>query len=568
MNRDVLIRGNRRTVLIVEDEAINRELLGNILRDSFDVLYAEDGCEALEIIGRHRRHISMILLDIYMPRMSGTELLKRLSADEELRRIPVIVLTSDKDAELETLRLGAVDFITKPYDMPEIILARINRIIEFVENRQIIRDVELDPLTGLYSRSFFQEYCCRLLATRHEQREWDMIAVDVDHFRLVNEVHGKAFGDEVLKALGEGIDQAARRGVGIGCRSDADMFYLFVSHSDGYEKLYAALMDCVQRVGRLNNIRLRMGVYPNVNEEKSLEWYCDAAKAACDSIRNNYAQSVIVYDDALHEQELYNERLIADMDTAIAGEQFVVYYQPKYDIRGEAPVLYSAEALVRWIHPEMGFISPGAFIPLFEHNGLISRLDDYVWRKAAAQVRDWKERFGRWLPVSVNLSRMDFFDQRLVERLREIVAENGIPIESLVLEVTESAYSQNMNQMLRTVNELRQAGFRIEMDDFGSGYSSLNMLCVMPIDALKIDMKFVSNIARVGASYRMLELVIEMARALNVPAIVEGVEDEEQYELMKRAGCDVIQGYYFSRPVDAEHFDAFLMDKQPGGMEK
>ena len=567
MNTDVLIRGSRRTVLIVDDEAINRELLANILRNSYDVLYAEDGCEAMEIIERNWQHISMILLDINMPRMNGTELLKRLGEDEKLRRIPVIVLTADKDAELESLRLGAADFITKPYDMPEIIQARVKRIIEFVENRQIIQDVELDPLTGLYNRSFFQEYCSRLLTTRREQRNWDMIAVDVDHFRLVNEVHGKAFGDEVLVALGEGIHQAARKGFGIGCRSDADLFYLFVDHNDQYRKLYDALMDRLQNLGQLNNVRLRMGVYPNADDENNLEWYCDAAKAACDSIRNNYTQSVIVYDDALHEQELFNQRLINDMEAAIAGEQFMVYYQPKYDIRGETPTLYSAEALVRWVHPELGFVSPGAFIPLFEENGLIARLDDFVWCKAAAQIRDWKERFGRWLPVSVNLSRMDFFNQNLVERLRDIVAENGIPQECLVLEVTESAYSQNMDQMLKTVDELRQAGFKIEMDDFGSGYSSLNMLCMMPIDALKIDMKFVHNIARAGASYRMLELVIEMARALKVPTIVEGVEDEEHYKLMKSAGCDIIQGYYFSRPVAVEHFDAFLMDKEPGGME-
>ena len=314
----------------------------------------------------------------------------------------------------------------------------------------------------------------------------------------------------------------------------------------------------MQSLGRLNNLRLRMGVYSNVEEERPLEWHCDAAKSACDSIRNNYTRSVIVYDDALHERELYNERLIADMDAALAEGQFVVYYQPKYDIHGEAPRLYSAEALVRWIHPELGFISPGAFIPLFEENGLITRLDDYVWHKAAAQIRDWKDRFGVSLPVSVNLSRMDFYDSRLQERLLGIVRDNGISIDELVLEVTESAYSQNMDRMLATVTELRRAGFKIEMDDFGSGYSSLNMLCLMPIDALKIDMKFVRNIVNAGAGYRMVELVIEIAKALKVPCIVEGVEDEAQYHLMKRVGCDVIQGYYFSQPVDADHFEAFF----------
>ena len=179
-------------------------------------------------------------------------------------------------------------------------------------------------------------------------------------------------------------------------------------------------------------------------------------------------------------------------------------------------------------------------------------------RAVAAQLRDWQERLGMRLPVSVNLSRMDFFDQHLKERLLAIVAENGITVGDIVLEVTESAYSQNMDQMLPTVNELREAGFQIEMDDFGAGYSSLNMLCIMPIDAIKIDMKFVGNIMRSGAGYRMVELVIEMARSLNIPAIVEGVEDEDQYRLVKQAGCDVVQGYYFSRPVDAGRFEALL----------
>ena len=558
MNTDALIRSSRRTVLIVEDEAVNRELLGYILGESYDVLTAVDGVDALEVLAGHPGEIAMILLDILMPRMNGIEFLKHRQQDEALSRIPVIVLTSDKDAELETLKLGALDFITKPYDMPEIILARVRRIIEFVEDRQIIQDVERDELTGLYTRGFFFEYCRRLPpAPAGEGR--DVVALDIDHFRLVSEVYGKGFADELLCAVADGIHEVVRDGFGIGCRGDADLFYVLLNQRRDYDAVYDALMDRVHQLGK-SNVRLRMGVYQGVENTRPLEWYCVAAKAACDTIRANYTRGVVLYDDKLHERELYNERLIADMDAALAEGQFVVYYQPKYDIHGDAPRLYSAEALVRWIHPELGFISPGAFIPLFEENGLISRLDDYVWRQAASQIRDWRDRLGVTVPVSVNLSRMDFYDPRLKERLLDIVKENGIPIESFVLEVTESVYSQNMDQMLETVGELRQAGFSIEMDDFGSGYSSLNMLCLMPIDALKIDMKFVRNVASSGTGYRMVELVIEMARSLSVPAIVEGVEDETQYRLMKQVGCDIIQGYYFSRPVDAASFEPLLAD--------
>ena len=558
MNTGSPIHSARRTVLIVEDEEVNRLLLGAILQNSYDVLFAGDGVEALEILEAQAGRISMILLDIIMPRMNGIEFLRRHGADEALSRIPVIVLTADKNAELETLKMGALDFIPKPYDMPEIILARVRRIIEFVEDRQIIQEVERDELTGLYTRGFFFEYCRRLQGNQNDACR-DVVAVDVDHFRLVNEVYGRGFGDELLCAVAAGIWDEVRDGFGIACRSDMDLFYIYLNRRDDYEAFYNRLMERVRALDQKANIRLRMGVYHDVAEDRSLEWYCLAAKAACDTIRGNYARSVVFYDATMHEREVYNERLIVDMEAAMAGDQFVVYYQPKYDIRGDEPKLYGAEALVRWIHPELGFISPGAFIPLFEENGLISKLDDYVWRRAAAQIRDWRDRLGLDLPVSVNISRMDFYDPNLKQRLVDIAAENGIPMRNLVLEVTESAYSQSMGEMMKTVNALRDAGFRIEMDDFGSGYSSLNMLCVMPIDALKIDMKFVRNVVNSGAGYRMVELVIEMARALNVPAVVEGVEDEAQYRMMKRVGCDVVQGYYFSRPVPPKEFESLIL---------
>ena len=566
MNTDVLIRSTRRTVLIVEDEAVNRELLGFILKDSYDVLYAENGQQAIEVIRGCSERISMVLLDIMMPVMDGIEYLKVRARDELLSSIPVIVLTADKDSELETLRLGALDFIMKPYDMPEIILARVRRIIEFVEDRQIIRDVEHDALTGLYNRHFFHEYSRRLLMS-HRHVTCDLVAVDVDHFRLVNEVYGKSFGDQVLTAVADGIRSLLTGRFGIGCRCEADLFYVLIEHQEKPQFYSDFLMNALREAtGAQSNVRLRLGVYQNLDvEQRGIEWYSDAAKSACASIRNNYQKAVMVYDEEMHRKELLNERLIADMDEAIRTKQFKVFYQPKYNIRGDKPTLYSAEALVRWVHPELGFISPGVFIPLFEENGLIIKLDDYVWSETARQLGEWNRKYGVKLPISVNLSRMDFYNTHLKERFIQIVKENCISVSDIMLEVTESAYSQNMDQMIKTVGDLRDAGFQIEMDDFGSGYSSLNMLCVLPIDAMKIDMKFVQNIVNAGSGYRIVELVIEMARALNVPAIVEGVEDEEQYKLVKQAGCDVVQGFYFSRPVDAESFEKLLLEDRRKG---
>jgi len=557
MNTDEIVRRSKRTVLIVEDELVNQQLLGFILRGSYNVIFAKNGQEAIDILHSGEYRVSMILLDILMPVMDGITFLRLAAEDERIRSIPIIVLTSDNEMELEAFQLGAMDFIKKPYDMPDIILARVRRIIEFVEDREIIKDVEHDPLTRLYNRSFFFEYTRRLMDSEKD-RSFDMLAVDVDRFRIANEVYGRAFGDQVLCALADGIREILQEQMGIGCRADADLFYILLEHGTDLNDILERIRSCVRDGEHQSILRIRMGAYCQIGAEHPVSWYAEAAGSACDSIRGNYQTDVMVYDEALHQRELMNERLIADVDTAIEERQFIVYFQPKYAVQGDRPVLVSAEALVRWIHPELGFVSPGAFIPLFEENGLISKVDNYVWREAARQLCVWKKQYGLNLQVSVNVSRKDLFSSSLCDLLRDIVSENGLTMDDLVLEVTESAYSQDTAQMLQAVNALRDAGFKIEMDDFGSGYSSLNMLCLMPIDALKIDMKYVRNIVSSKTGYRIVELVVEMARALNVPTIVEGVEDQEQYELVRRVGCDVVQGYYFSKPVDAAGFEKLI----------
>ena len=285
----------------------------------------------------------------------------------------------------------------------------------------------------------------------------------------------------------------------------------------------------------------------------------DLAKSAADTIRNSFSVSVAVYDNALHEKEVYAERLLDDFQEALTQKQFTVFFQPKYDIRPEAPVLSGAEALVRWKHPELGMISPGVFIPLFENNGLIRDLDNYVWREAAAQIRRWKDTLGHAVPVSVNVSRIDMLDPELTETLRNLVKENRLEYGDLHLEITESAYTQDAEHIIQIVSGLRELGFKIEMDDFGSGYSSLNMISTLPIDALKLDMLFIRTAFSEKGNIRMLEISLEISRCLSVPMIAEGVETEEQILTLKRMGCDIVQGYYFSKPVPAEEFERFLI---------
>ena len=225
----------------------------------------------------------------------------------------------------------------------------------------------------------------------------------------------------------------------------------------------------------VENVRSARRFLKKCDKSIDIERRFDRAKLAADSVKSNYTMPIGEYDNELNEKNLYREQLIVAFPEALEQEQFKVYYQPKFDIRGEKPVLCSAEALVRWIHPEYGFINPGAFISTFESNGLINRLDNYVWRAAAKQIREWSDRLGPEVPVgvSVNVSRVDLFDPDICDTLLGIVEECGIPQDKLLLEITESAYSEDSKHIIDTVHRLRSAGFRIEMDDFGTGYSSL-----------------------------------------------------------------------------------------------
>ena len=552
----------KRLILVADDELINREILGMVLQNDYQVIFAEDGQEALDLIVENREILSLVLMDLKMPVMGGLDVLRCIKEKPELARIPVIVLTSDQDAEIECLSLGAIDFIPKPYPQAGVMLARILRTIELSEDRQIINSTERDPLTGLYNREYFYRYA-EQFDQHHRELEMDAVVLDINHFHMINERFGTSYGDRVLRGIGERIREMVADTGGIVCRREADTFMIYCPHGASWKNLLERASTGITENDSVNNrVRLRMGVYEKADKSLDIERRFDRAKMAADTVRNSFTKTIGVYDNALHEKELYSERLIEEFYTAIREKQFQVFYQPKFDVRPEIPVLASAEALVRWFHPDLGMISPGVFIPLFEENGLIQTLDHYVWRAAAEQIRSWKEKFGFTVPVSVNVSRIDMYDPRLVEDLQEILADNGLTPDQLLLEITESAYTQDSVQIIETVNRMRDLGFRIEMDDFGTGYSSLNMISTLPIDALKLDMQFIRNAFKEGGDTRMLEIIIDIADYLSVPVIAEGVETEDQLTALRDMGCDLVQGYYFSKPVPADEYERFVIERK------
>ena len=550
----------KRKILIVDDEDINRELLGNMLVDDYDIVYAENGQEAIDCIKNSDEKISLILLDLMMPVMDGFEFIKAYNEDQELSSIPVIVMTSDTESEAEIIKAGAVDFIKKPYNMPEVIIARCERVIELYEKQQLIDSTQIDELTGLYSKEYFYEYIRQMRSSGFvEEVKMDAISLDIEHFHLINEIYGHEEGDFVLKKIAGIIQNQIKDRIGIACRAEADTFYIYTDSISDYQAFLDNIMKEMDDIAFSSaNIRLRMGINESIDDGETPQSIFEHARLACNLIRGDYVNQIGFYDSNLHDEQIYNEKLITDIDQAIRDKDFVVHFQPKYSIQHGEPMLTSAEALVRWNHPKLGMISPGKFIPLFESNGLIQKLDEYVWETAAYQVSRWKDKYGITIPVSVNVSRIDIYNPDLEDTLLGIVERYGLKTSELYLEITESAYSDDAELLVKVVNSLRDKGFEIEMDDFGTGYSSLNMLTAIPIDALKMDMSFVRNMLKDDTSLKLVELIIDISRFLDVPVIAEGVEEQEQLDTLKELGCDIIQGYYFSKPVSAKEFEEFI----------
>ena len=551
---------DKRLILVVEDEAVNRAILGSVLEKDYEVIYAGDGTEALQKASENKAILSLIILDLIMPGMQGQEVLRRVRADSEYQDIPVIVASGDQSQEIECLNAGASDFIQKPYPEHGVILARVRRTIELFEGRKIIHSTERDPLTGLYNREFFFSYA-EQYDQHHRDTPMDAIVLDINRFGIINERYGRAYADEVLRRVGEKAREMVHDEGGIVCRREADIFLVYCPHREDYKAILDnASMGLAGEQNANNRVRLRMGVYSNVDKSLELERRFDRAKIASDSVRNSFTRNIGVFHDTLHKAEMYSEQLIEDFPKAVEEGQFKVFFQPKYNITGDKPYLAGTEALVRWQHPELGMISPGVFIPLFEENGLIQDLDHYVWRQTARQIRIWKDEIGYTVPVSVNVSRVDMYDANIVYSLLDILEESKLEAGDLHLEVTESAYAEDAEQIIETVKRLRSMGFLVEMDDFGTGYSSLNMLSSLPIDVLKLDMQFIRTAFGQEKDTHMLEIIIEIARHLSAPVVAEGVETEEQVKALKEIGCDLVQGYFFSPPVPAEKFASFLSE--------
>ncbi len=549
-----------KNILVVDDNAINRKILQKILCTDYNIIEAENGQVALSILRENHENIAVVLLDIVMPVLDGYEVLKQMHADAFLSKIPAIVTSgqSTEDAEVKALSLGANDYILKPYK-PEIIKRRIANTIYLKETSAFVNSVQHDALTGVYGKDYFYLQVSETLQN-NPKKKYDLICFDIERFKLVNDMYGMQVGDELLKHVGNIINKSIY-GYGFCGRLGADEFACILPHREDYQKKYFA--DFIDRVNAFSdtvklNLILRHGIYSIEDPSTPVNIMCDRAILAKESIKGKYGTYFAYYDDTIRQKLLDEQMIVSDMKKALSENQFQVYFQPKYDLKTEEIV--GAEALVRWMHPQKGFMSPSEFIPLFEKNGFITDLDYYIWDQCCQKMRAWIDQGNIHTPISINVSRTDIYDPNLPQRILSMVQQYELSPKDLHLEITESAYTENSEQLIKTVSKLKKLGFIIEMDDFGTGYSSLNMLSELPIDVLKLDMRFIQKEEKKHRDRSVLSFIISLAKWMDLKVVAEGIETEDQVQLLQSLNCEYAQGYYYAKPMPQEQFEQHLLN--------
>ena len=552
-------------VLVVDDKQVERVMLKKILDGTYEVVEAENGKEAFEILYEKRTEITAVLLDIVMPEYDGYYFLERYHKAQMYQAIPVVVLTMEVDIETEIkcLGMGAWDFIRKPYDA-EVVRFRLKNVIGSSSqniSKALKYRAEYDILTGIYNKTNMFQATSAMLE-RYPERHFAFVRMDIEKFQLINSFFGMSAGDELLKYIADLLIREVknRSDVTFG-RMDADIFCFCVSYENTKELVesFDKMRDILSRYPLDFDIVPIFGIYLIAGKKITPNHMYDRANLAAKHCKGNYIRNYAFYTRKMSQEIEKEQRIVNSMKSALENHEFVVFYQPKYELCGNQ--IAGAEALVRWIHPERGMISPGEFIPVFERNGFITKLDYYVWEQTCIQLRKWLDEGKQPLPISVNLSRISLYNKELVEMICDLVDSYRIPRRLFQVELTESAYNTNPKAVQDMMQHLRDEGFYILMDDFGSGYSSLNVLKDIVVDVLKMDMKFFDGDDREGRGENIMAAVIRMAKWLNMPVVAEGVERIEQVEFLRSIGCEYVQGYYFAKPMPVEDYEKLQFDR-------
>lgn len=432
-------------------------------------------------------------------------------------------------------------------------LCIMDKTEEQLEIQREIYDATHDKLTGLYTKEYMYEQIGKTLMSEPDTKYY-VIFFDVNNFKIVNDVFGTKFGDLALKRIAEWLIQISSPNCVFG-RIAGDTFGALMP-VDEFDEKY--IDDClssfdIKEGNKEHRLIIHCGVIEVTDHDMDVSVLFDRAHLAINKVKDDYNVHVAYYDDNVRNNVLREQMIASQLNEAIEKRQIVPYLQPIVDSSGR---VLGAEALARWIHPTEGFMAPDSFIPVFERNGMIADVDLHIWRCSCEILKRWQD-MGQDMFISINISPKDFYFMDVPYEIINLVSEFGIKPHRLRIEITETVLMDDVENRMKDIGRLRSAGFLIEMDDFGSGYSSLNMLQDMPVDVLKIDMGFLRKAEVSQKAEMIIYNILAMAKDLDITSLTEGVESQYQFEQLSRMGCKLFQGYHFSKPIPVEEFEKY-----------
>lgn len=456
------------------------------------------------------------------------------------------ISNSDKDYKWITL--------TIVIDRDENLMAKcIIGHLRMMNNAEVLNKIIIDSFTNDKHPQVFNSQAKRII--EDESRNAAIIQFDIENFKLINVRYGEEKGTEILNYIKNGLDTICTDRQ-VYTRLSADVFMIAMSY-DKPEEIERLISRIEDRLGSFGDISYKLVFGVNIITDRSLPMrkHGDRTAMARQSIKGNALKNVCYYTDN-QENRLVTKKFIEDrMDYALEHGEFVMYLQPKYSISTAGVV--GAEALVRWIHPEKGMLPPAEFISVFEKNGFIIKLDEYIWEQACKAIRGWIDSGVQPVPISVNISRVHLTDEKFIDVLDRLIEKYDIPKNMIETEITETVENAGDSDVIK---KLKERGYMLLMDDFGSGYSSLNMLKSTPFDVIKIDRDFFSEFMLSDRGKKIISHTISMSKDIGLDMVAEGVETKEQAEFLQNCGCDVAQGYYYSKPVPIDDFERLVYD--------
>lgn len=413
-----------------------------------------------------------------------------------------------------------------------------------------------DSLTDAYNEDYFY-VAAREVLDNNPDKDFYMIVSNIRNFKLINELIGWDSGDSVLTQISILVKKNLRENDVFG-RLYADHFCLLIPKEHFETSIFINVSDIIENKNNNYKITLQIqfGIYEIIDKSIPVHVMIDHAKMALEPIKDRIFQRFSYYDDNMRQQNLLSQRFNAEFEDAVKNDEFIMYLQPQINCDDK---ICGAEMLVRWNHPDLGLLSPSKFLPIFEKNGLIAKLDYIVWENACKTLKKWQEK-NIDLHISVNISATDFLVYNIADVFTELVEKYKIPSNRLHLEITETYIMENLTLVLNSIEILHNKGFIVEMDDFGAGYSSLNTLKNIPVDVIKMDMLFLQVDNDVAKSYRIIKTILDLAKDLDVKVISEGVENKEQMDFLKENGTTLFQGYYFSKPIAVKDFEDIYLN--------